>query len=233
MKPLVGLMPLYDFKKDSYWMVPGYMKMLEENGAIPIILPLTDNREELDYFINICSGFLLTGGQDVSPTLYNEETLGTCGEVCHLRDLMEKYIILKSLKLNKSIFGICRGVQILNVVLGGSLYQDLPTQCNLKTKHKMTPPYDKVCHNMNIICDTPLYDIIKSEKIGVNSYHHQAVKDISEKLKPCAVSEDGVVEGLYMPNKKFVLGVQWHPEFSYKTDENSLKIIKAFVLSMM
>lgn len=232
MKPLIGLIPLYDSEKESYWMLPGYMKMLEENGAIPIMLPLTDNKEELDIFINMCNGFLLTGGHDVSPELYGEEISDECGEICSQRDSMEKYIFLECVRLDKAVFGICRGIQLINVVMGGSLYQDLPTKCRLTVKHKMTPPYDRVCHYVSILKDTPLYSMLGKENIGVNSYHHQAVKTLSNQLKPCAVSEDGLTEGIYMPDKRFIMAVQWHPEFSYTKDENSLKIVKAFIDSM-
>ena len=96
----------------------------------------------------------------------------------------------------------------------------------------MKPPYDRTAHPVTIQKDTPLYHILKKEQMGVNSYHHQAVKTLSPDFQKTAISEDGLIEGIYMPSRKFIMGVQWHPEFSYEVDENSRKIIHAFVRSI-
>ncbi len=119
---IIGCMPLFDDNKNSYWMLPRYMKMLEEHGAVPIMLPLTDNKEELDCLLDMCDGFLLTGGQDVSPELYGEIPKTTCGMPCTLRDNMEVYLLKAAVDKDKSVLGICRGIQIINACLGGTLY---------------------------------------------------------------------------------------------------------------
>lgn len=232
MKKIIGVIPLYDDEKQSYWMLPGYIKMLESEGAIPIILPLTDNKAELDFFLEICEGFLLTGGQDVSPVLYNAEKSPLCGKECSERDNMEAYILDNAVKLDKSVLGICRGIQFMNVFYGGSLYQDINTEYNGGVEHCMTPPYDREVHTVSIKKGSALHAVLGAEKIGVNSYHHQAIKDLSDKLEAVATSQDGLTEAVTMPDKRFVLGVQWHPELSYKTDEYSKKIVKAFVNSI-
>jgi gamma-glutamyl-gamma-aminobutyrate hydrolase PuuD len=134
------------------------MKMLEAENAIPMMLPLTANEKELDYFLEICGGFLLTGGHDVSPSVYHEKKKSWCGSCCELRDEMEQ--------------------------------------------------------------------------IGVNSYHHQAIRELAPDFQAMAFSEDGLIESIYMPSNKFIVGVQWHPEFSYTVDENSRKIVNAFVSSV-
>lgn len=228
-KPIIGVMPLYDKERESYWMVPGYMKSLEEAGAIPLMLPLTEKQEELDYFMEICDGFLLTGGQDVTPELYGEERKSVCGETSRLRDNMDKYILIRAVELDKAVLGICRGIQLMNAVFGGSLYQDLPTEFESEIEHHMSPPYDRTAHEVQIVLDTPLYQILQEEQIPVNSYHHQAVKEIAGGFEKMAVSTDGLTEGIYMPNKQFVWGIQWHPEFSYKKSEYSRKILEAFI----
>jgi len=226
---IIGVTPLYDSEKNSYWMLPAYMKMLEEAGAIPLMLPLTCNFAELNSIFKICGGFLLTGGQDVSPSLYGEEKSSACGEVNLERDAMDSYILKIAVEKDKPVLGICRGIQLMNAAFGGTLYQDLPSEYGGKVEHHMLPPYNRVAHSVNILRDGALYKILNVEKIGVNSYHHQAIKKLSPAFKAAAVSEDGLVEGIAMENKRFVLGVQWHPEFSYPTDENSRKIIRAFV----
>ena len=229
MRKIVGLIPLYDDEKNSYWMIPGYMKMLEAWDTIPLMLPLTDNHDELDYFVEICGGFVLTGGHDVAPELYNAVRQPYCGTSCKLRDEMERYILKKSVELDKPVLGICRGVQFMNACFGGTLYQDLDKEFNSSIDHHMTPPYDRAVHEVNIRKDSFLYSILGKEKIGVNSYHHQAVKDLSPEFANSAISEDGIVEGIEMPSKRFIVGVQWHPELTYLRDENSQKLIKAFV----
>ena len=200
LKATVGVMPLWDEEKDSFWMLPGYFEGIEKAGGIPIMLPLSNDEDDLERLLNLCDGFLFTGGHDVSPKLYNEEPLDC---VCSFpkRDEMESIVLKKAIEKNKPVLGICA-------------------------------PYDVPVHSVDIIKDTPLYKCLGIEKLSVNSYHHQAVKRISSKLEIMAISEDGLVEALYMPNHKFLWAVQWHPEFSYKSDNNSQKIFDAFVEAM-
>lgn len=232
MRRVIGVMPLYDDEKNSYWMLPGYLKMLEAENAIPLVLPLTACRSELDYFLEICGGFLMTGGHDVSPSVYNAKKKPWCGSCCELRDEMERYILTNAVKMNRSVLGICRGIQLMNACYGGTLYQDLKTEHNSCVNHHMEPPYDRTEHQVTIQKGTPLYDILGKEQIGVNSRHHQAIRELSPYFQPMAASEDGLIESIYMPECKYVVGVQWHPEHSYLVDENSQKIVHSFVDSI-
>ncbi len=228
-KPLIAVMPLYDSEKVSYWMLPGYMKGIEASGGVPVMLPLTTDNEILDMISQKFDGFLFTGGQDADPGLYGEEKLTCCGEVCKERDIMEKYLLERIIELDKPALGICRGIQIFNAALGGTLYQDLNKQHPSDTEHHMSPPYNRAVHSVFVCSDTPLSEIISDEIIGVNSYHHQAIKELSPKLEAMAISEDGLIEGVYMPDKKFILALQWHPEFSFRSDTNSLEIFRNFI----
>ena len=232
MRKTIGIMPLYDDEKESYWMLPGYMNMLEKENAIPLMLPLTSNTGELDYFLEICGGFLLTGGHDVSPAVYHAERKPWCGSCCELRDEMERYILKIAVALDKPVLGICRGIQFMNACYDGTLYQDLAIEHGSSIDHHMKPPYNRAAHQVTIRKDTLLYDILGKEQMGVNSYHHQAIRRLSPAFQEMAVSEDGLIEGIYMPSHKFIVGVQWHPEFSYDVDENSRKLINAFVASI-
>ncbi len=231
-RKIVGIMPLYDDEKESYWMLPGYMKMLEAEDAIPMMLPLTAKEKELDYFLEICGGFLMTGGQDVSPSVYHAKKEAWCGSCCELRDEMEQYILKGAVDRDKSVLGICRGIQFMNACYGGTLYQDLATEHASCVDHHMKPPYDRAAHQVTLQKDTPLYNILRKEQIGVNSLHHQAIKALASDFRAMAFSEDGLIESICRPSNKFVVGIQWHPEFSYETDENSRKIINAFVDSI-
>ena len=229
MKPLVGVMPVWDDEKDSLWMLPGYLEGLQEAGATPVILSLTEDREEIEHLVDICDGILLTGGHDVDPSVYGEEALNGTVLCCKARDNMERLVLEDAMQKDKPILGICRGIQLINALLGGTLYQDLPTQHPSDIDHHQTPPYDVPVHDVFIKKDSPLYDCLGSDRISVNSYHHQAVKDVAPCLEVMAESEDGIVEALYKPFYRFLWAVQWHPEFSYKKDDNSRKIFKAFV----
>lgn len=229
MKKVIGLVPLWDEKKDSCWMLPGYMKVIEDGGGLPIILPLTADPEALEDCLRLCDGLLLTGGHDVDPALYGESPLPQCGAVCTLRDEMESYLLRRAVELDLPVLGICRGIQIMNAVLGGTLYQDLPTQHPSEVTHVMKPPYDQPVHTVEILEGTPLADLLGSGTYAVNSYHHQAVKTLAPDARPMAVSPDGLVEALYLPGKRFIWGVQWHPEFAYQTDENCRKLVEYFL----
>lgn len=228
-KPIIGVTPLFDRERDSYWMLPGYLEGLEQAGAIPIVLPLPEDLDDLPQLVSLCDGLLFTGGQDVSPALYGEAPKPTCGEVCPARDRMEQTLLHLALERDLPVLGICRGIQFLNAVLGGTLYQDLPTEYPFQTQHHMPPPYDRAVHTVTLQPGTPLAELLGTEHIGVNSYHHQAVKTLAPCLTEMAWSEDGLIEAVCLPGKRFVWAVQWHPEFSFRVDEHSRKIFGAFV----
>ena len=228
-KPLIGVMPLWDEGKKSIWMLPGYLEGIQEAGGTPVIFPLTEDREELEQLCSLCNGFLITGGQDVDPAIYGETPIPQMGEICTVLDQMERQVLEYVIKEDKAVLGICRGIQYLNAMLGGSLYQDLNVQHPSKTEHHMEPPYDRVIHQVQIIDGTPLHQLLQVTELGVNSYHHQAVKTLAPSLTVMAESEDGLVEAVYMPEKTYVWAVQWHPELSYQTDKYSRKIFESFV----
>lgn len=229
MSPVIGLIPLYDDEKESYWMLPGYMKVLEQCGAVPIMLPLTSDKKVLEQAFAMCDGLLLTGGHDVGPYVYGKEASKECGIPCKARDEMESILMELALQEDKPVLGICRGIQFMNAYLGGELYQDLPTEYDCKVEHHMTPPYDRAVHKVEVLEGSMLADIIGAGVHEVNSYHHQALKHVADLLQVMALSEDGLVEAACVKNKKFMVGVQWHPEFSYEVSNDSIKLVQAFV----
>ncbi|MCD8048346.1 MAG: gamma-glutamyl-gamma-aminobutyrate hydrolase family protein [Clostridia bacterium] len=231
-RPVIGVVPLVDEERESYWMLPGYMKGIEEAGGLPVMLHLTADEKMIKEIANMADGFLFTGGHDVSPALYGAERSERCGAVCPERDAMEGLLLKYALQKDASVLGICRGIQFLNAYFGGTLYQDLPTEYASKIEHHMTPPYDRRAHYVDVVPGTPLFELLRERSLGVNSYHHQAVKTLAPQLEAMAYSEDGLVEAVYLPEKRFVWAVQWHPEFSYRNDEASRKIFAAFVASI-
>ena len=146
-----------------------------------------------------------------------------------MRDKTELLLLKEALSADKPILGICRGIQFINAALGGTLYQDIPSEVNSQTTHCQKPPYNIPIHKVKLIKGTPLYALLQKESLNVNSYHHQAVKKIAPSACKAAEAEDGITEALYVPGKKFVWAVQWHPEFSFHTDSDSLKIFEEFV----
>jgi len=228
-RPIIGVMPLVDMGRDSYWMLPGYFDRVSEAGGIPIMLPLTNEETDIEELLNMCDGILLTGGQDVTPQIYGEERLEQCGESCDARDIMDTMFLLAALQQNKPILGICRGIQLLNAALGGTLYQDIPTQLASDLIHCQKPPYDRPSHEVTLLPGSPLSLLLKQEKLAVNSYHHQGIKALAEGLLPMAIAEDGLVEAVMLPGMKFVWAIQWHPEFMDKSDEASSRLFTAFI----
>lgn len=226
---VIGLIPLYDDEKESYWMLPGYMKVMEKCGALPIMFPLSKDPEVIKQCFEMCDGILMTGGHDVNPKVYGAEAIAECGIPCDVRDEMERILFDMAMENDKPVLGICRGIQLMNALLGGSLYQDLPTEYELDVEHHMQPPYNRVAHKVEILEGTPLANIIGSGMYGVNSYHHQAVREVAPKAEVMAFSEDGLVEAINVPDKKFIMGVQWHPEFSFEDDDKCMKLVQAFV----
>ncbi len=227
-RPLILVTPLWDSKLQSLWMIPGYLEGLRKAGADPVVLNLDASPDYLDHLICLSDGILLTGGPDVSPLLYDESRRPLCGEPCDVRDKLEAHLLSAADQRDIPLLGICRGLQIMNVFFGGSLYQDLPSESSSDICHRMTPPYDRHVHEVSVSAGSLLHDIVGRDIIGVNSYHHQGVKRVGAGLSVSAVASDGLVEALENSRKTFMLGVQWHPEFM--PDEPEQKwIFESFV----
>ncbi|QEY34944.1 gamma-glutamyl-gamma-aminobutyrate hydrolase family protein [Caproiciproducens galactitolivorans] len=231
-KPIIGITPLFDTELQRLWIRPNYLHAVEASGGIPLVLPLTQDEGDIAALAQRCGGFLFSGGPDPHPALYGEETLCFCGAIDNRRDRFEVSLLNQAVQLDKPVFGICRGIQVMNVALGGSLYQDIPAQAaGEPVAHYQHPPYDVPVHNIDIAENNPLYNILQKAKIMVNSMHHQAVKTVAPPLRPAAKSKDGLVECVFLPGRRFFLGVQWHPEYLFDTDSDAKKLFRAFVMA--
>ena len=213
-KPMIGITPQINEEGD-YLCREHYIKCIMQAGGIPVILPL---EESVDQTVEFCDGFLLSGGPDFHPNLFKEEKLKCCGNINSKRDMYELALIPAVLARKKPILGICRGIQALNVSLGGTLYQDLPTQKPSSVCHSMSVVNDDVIHSVDIIDGTPLNSLLKTNQTMVNSYHHQSIKNLGRGLEVSAVAADGVIEGVFLRDYPFCQGVQWHPERLKNTD---------------
>lgn len=237
MKPVIGIIPLYDEGRDSIWMLPGYMEGILIAGGVPVILPLCDTEDELYTAYELCDGFLFTGGQDINPARYDEYKLEVCGVCNEVRDELEHTIFRRAYEEDKPILGICRGIQMINVELGGSLYQDLASQRQftgeVRVEHKMKPSHNRFIHNVEIVEHSALRELLQTDTIGVNSYHHQGIKSLGNDLEIMAYAPDGLIEAVRCKKKGFIWGIQWHPELLHKTDTNSMRIFKAFIEAVL
>lgn len=227
-KPLIGVLPLWDDGKQSLWMLPGYFAGLQREGALPVMLPLAGDEPSLRRMAETFDGFLFTGGQDVQPSVYGEEQLPLTGEICPDRDGMETALLPLLLEAGKPVLGICRGIQILNAALGGTLWQDLPAQHPSDVEHHQGLPYNAPSHTVALVPGTPLHALLGEKTLPVNSLHHQGIKTLAPALRAMAAAPDGLVEAVYMPGKRFVWAVQWHPEYSLDQPA-SRAILRAFV----
>ena len=171
-----------------------------------------------------CDGLLLPGGGDIDPKFYGQERIPACGEPNLLRDAAEPKLLRAFLAADKPVLGICRGIQVMNVVLGGTLYQDIK-------------PFEHVPHNdhwakvhtVTVRQETLLSRLLGQDTVLVNSQHHQAADRIAPELEIAALSEDGIVEALEKPDAHFCLGVQWHPEWLSDADPVQQGLFRAFV----
>lgn len=208
------------------YMKSKYVKSLERAGATVKWIELDDTKKAINEAL-ACDGLLLPGGADIEPALYGRNREEKCGKPNELRDKYEFLIYDAFVKTNKPILCICRGFQLLNVINGGTLYQDIADI--KKCSHSDFLKRAKAIHNVTITENTKLSEIFGKSQVGVNSLHHQAVENIGNNLIVSAVSEDGFVEALELKNHPFCMGVQWHPEHMSKNDSLQQDIFNKFV----
>jgi putative glutamine amidotransferase len=214
-KPIIGITGAYvkhnDYMEGVY-VHHDYHKSVAANGGIPIILPFL-NKEMAIEMLSICDGIILSGGEDVDPQFYGQDPHLHLGTTIAERDRTEIAIVHYALENDIPLLAICRGVQILNVALGGTLIQDIPSQVNKPIQHTQTIDRSHDSHWVTIAKDSQLAQIMGEERVRVNSLHHQAIDKVAQDLRVVAVSTDGITEGVeYIHPTTFTLGVQWHPE---------------------
>jgi putative glutamine amidotransferase len=231
-KPIIGI-PLDYHHSGGYSKFPwyalreNYLESIIKVGGIPVAI--VNNALLIDDYLHMIDGLLITGGGfDVDPVLYGEmdrhETVNTNPK----RTQFEWEIIVRAIELKMPILAICGGEQLLNVVLGGTLIQDIPDNFPSDTSH-FSPqiPANMACHKIIIQTDTKLFEVVKTKEMRVNSRHHQAVNTLGQDVIVSARAEDGLIEGIEYGPHPFCLGVQWHPEFF--VDDQDEAIITAFI----
>ena len=230
-KPLIGLTPYHDTDNHDIKMRPTYLRALKAAGAIPVVMPLEASKDDLLQLTDELDGFLFAGGPDVHPFLFGKETREGCGNVSKERDQMELTLLPLILALGKPVLGICRGIQILNIGLGGDIWQDIPSQVkrDFPIAHSQPFYYNMPSHTVTLLDDSLLSSIAGKSELKVNSMHHQAVREVAPGLVATAWSPDQLVEAIEMPGYPFFLGVQWHPEYLWEKDDVALRMFQTFV----
>ena len=228
MKPAIGIFPSYSDEKNYIYLKNLYFDEVMNSGGIPVIIPVTDDVDIVSETLKHIDGLILSGGWDIDPEYYSEKNKGKSENISAVLDKAESILIKLAIEADVPILGICRGMQALNVFCGGSLYQDIPSEYETQTIHTKTKP-DVAFHNITVLPDTLLSEIIGTGEVKINSYHHQAAKKIAPGFEIAAYSEDGLVEAIYRKDKKFVLGVQWHPERSHNEVPANKIILNIFI----
>ena len=200
-----------------------YMESLARAGAGMRWVELSDPEQAVQDALT-CDGLLLPGGGDMDPKFYGQERIPACGEPNLLRDAAEPLLLRAFLAANKPVLGICRGIQVMNAVLGGDLYQDIKP-----FEHLPHNGHWAKVHTVTVRRGTLLSRILGQDTVLVNSQHHQAVDRVAPGFTLAALSEDGIVEAIEKPDAGFCLGVQWHPEWLSDADPAMQRLFDAFV----
>ncbi|NLA82724.1 MAG: gamma-glutamyl-gamma-aminobutyrate hydrolase family protein [Clostridiaceae bacterium] len=234
---LIGLSASLDKSGDKHWeglqqsrVNQAYVDSVLGAGGLPLLIPVMDKKEALRTALAACSGLILTGGQDMSPLHYGQEPEKGLGEVSEARDDYDLALYGLAKDMGLPIFGICRGMQVINVAEGGSLYQDLARESTFKLKHLQEAGRDQISHSVTLTPGSRLHDLL-GDRIQVNSFHHQAIRDLAGGFRVSATSDDGVIEAMEAldMDKEKILAVQWHPEELTKTRPEMAALFGYFI----
>lgn len=227
-RPRIGISLDIDDAQARYELKRTYVEAVLGSGGLPILVPFCAPEVADEYFAGL-DGLVLSGGAfDVPPSLYGEETRAACGPLVPERTETELRLLRGAIEGGLPILGVCGGMQLLNVALGGSLHQDLPTDLGIRI-HQQPAPKDVPSHDVEVVAGTRLAALTGAGRLRVNSTHHQAVKAVAPGLLVSARSVDGLVEGIELPGHPFAVGVQWHPESALRHEARHAAIYQGLV----
>lgn len=228
-KLVIGITPYVDSDdKITQYIPKGYLKGIAHIGGEPLMIRHETPLDDLEDIVKGLDGMLFSGGPDVEPAFYGEVKEPECGSVNLLRDVLELKLLPLCFKYKIPVLGICRGCQLINVSMGGTLTQDVPTRYG--KVHQMAKDAPSAFdHDVRILPGTMMYDIM-GQDIKVDSYHHQCVKRLADGLIPSAYAPEGFIEGFELPEEgeQFLMAVQWHPEVTLSDDMYSVRIFDRF-----
>ena len=232
--PLIGITadissPSNSTKDTTLFLPRRYLAAIERAGAVPVVLSANRTQSAVRHLLRMLNGLVLSGGNfDIHPRYYGERAIRELGEIKNARTDFELEMTDKALKEDLPILGICGGAQAINVVLGGSLYQDIGAQLSGAGAYEHSSKNPNGGHSIQVEPGTHLFDIVRRSRFKVNTSHHQAVKRLGRGLIVNAVADDGVIEGIESTEHGFVLGVQWHPEVLAPRQQHQHRIFSSF-----
>lgn len=215
-QPLIGIAPQYDRAGERVWIRASYTGAVIRAGGIPVWMDMYEDPAVIRALLPQLGGVLFTGGVDLHPKLYGEEIDPKCGDIAEVRDAFEARLFALTEEAEIPVFGICRGIQSMNVFAGGSLHQHRDGHHNVR-------------HGVEVAEGSRLHKILGKTQINTNSFHHQCVKEIAPGLIVTAHAEDGTVEAIERPGERFFVGVQWHPELLSAQEDDHHALFCAFI----
>jgi putative glutamine amidotransferase len=198
--------------RSAVFLYTTYIHALQQIGLAPLLITPAHSPLAVEALLDACCGLVLSGGEDVEPSRYGEAPSPALGATEPARDAVEFHALDRALDSGMPVFGICRGAQVLNVHFGGTLYQDIGTERPGDLVHQQTAPWTARSHDVTVEPDSLLGSIVGDPRLFINSFHHQAVKDLGRGLRVSARADDGLVEAVEHTAHPWLLGVQWHPE---------------------
>ena len=210
-----------------------YYEAVAAAGAAPVLIPLLDDVDALRATYEACAGIMIPGGVDMDPGTYGEAPHERLGRVDPARDRVELQLTRWAIEDRKPLLGLCRGLQVINVAAGGTLYQDLDAQLDGAIRHDYFPTFgfdrDYVSHDVAVAPASRLRSLVEIDQLPVNSMHHQGVKRLGAGLVACAHAADGLIEAVESTNGHWMVGVQWHPEVFDADDPYTRELFRGFV----
>jgi putative glutamine amidotransferase len=198
-------------------------------GGVPVLLPTCQTRDSIAGLCQALDGLVLSGGVDIHPRYYHQEPAPGLRDMDEVRDMMELELTRQAMDMDLPLLAICRGTQLLNVALGGTLYQDIATHTDSPILHNPVADRNVTTHTVKILPGTLLQTIVKRRTLWVNSKHHQAIHELAAPLKASAHAKDGLIEAVEAPDRRFTVGVQWHPEGLWQKDAAAKNLFKALI----
>ena len=232
--PLIGVTSSITVLKvpERAYVNSAYLHAVQQAGGVPVVLPPQLSAASLERLARGLDGLLLTGGGDIDPAVFGEAAHPTVCEVAPARDTLELSAVRIALDRRLPILAICRGLQLLNVALGGALFQDVGSDPGTQLQHGQQEPRDQPTHKVQVKAGSRLAETLGTDELEVNSMHHQAVKALGAGLLAVAWAPDQLIEGLELADaSRFVLGVQWHPEELVSHSEPARRLFAALVQS--
>ena len=235
-RPVIGITASIDHRPpaygETYSLARKYAEGVLQAGGVPLIVPHNLDEDSLSVVLDRLDGVVLSGGGDIDPALFNEDAHPLTCDLAPDRDRVEVTLARRLVEEDIPFLGICRGIQVLNVALGGSLVQDIPSQVPAALPHsfdRKTTPRAYLAHPVKIDPHSQLARIMQREVAQTNSWHHQAIKQVADRLRITAVAPDGVIEAAEVPGLRFAIAVQWHPEWLFEEHAEQRRLFEELV----